>query len=101
MEVIDPFLGCDMDSAMVKKGDLVWCFLKPGTITGLRHEWTHPGIDNQRPPKNEAEKWLRSFADKWNFDYDSMIGVASQGSIKNTISIPGLGSHTIDMEWIT
>lgn len=76
--VIDPFLRGDMDSLMLKKGDVVWCFLKPGTITGLRHEWTHPGIDNQRPPKNESEKWLRAFSDKWNFNYDEMISGAQE-----------------------
>jgi len=75
--VIDPFLGSDIDTLHLKKGDVVWCFLKPGTITGLRHEWTHPGIDNQRPPKNEAERWLRAFAGRWNFIYDEMIAEAT------------------------
>lgn len=94
--VIDPFLK-DWD---IKEGDVVWCFLKPGTITGLRHEWIHPGIDNQQPPKNEAEKWLREFADKWNFDYDEMIGIASAGTVKKTMSLGSLGSHTFDSEYI-
>jgi len=72
--VIDPFLG----STHTKKGDVVWCFLKPGTITGLRHEWTRPDIDNPKPPKSESERWLREFADKWNFDYHSMIQAAQE-----------------------
>jgi hypothetical protein len=96
--VIDPFLRGDS----VRKGDVVWCFLKPGTIAGLRHEWTHPDIDNQKPPKNDSEKWLRQFADKWNFDYDVMVGVASQGSIKETFNIPGIEtSETYDVDFIT
>jgi hypothetical protein len=95
--VIDPFLTTDM----VRKGDVVWCFLKPGTITGLRHEWTHPGIDNQQPPANESEKWLRHFAEKWCFDYDEMIGIASNGSVKESFNIPGLPEHTFDNEYIT
>lgn len=73
--VIDPFL---VDDIMTKKGDVVWCFLKPGTITGLRHEWTRPDVDEQQPPKNDSEKWLREFADKWNFDYDEMISGAQE-----------------------
>ncbi len=99
--VIDPYLRGDLESIMLKKGDVVWCFLKPGTITGLRHEWTHPLVDNQQPPANDAEKWLREFADRWNFDYDEMIGIASNGSIKDTFNIPGLAEHTFDNEWIT
>ncbi len=68
--VIDPFL----DSwAMPRKGDMVWLFLKPGSITGMRHQWTHPKIDNIHPPSCEGEKWLRLFAQKWNFDYDEMV----------------------------
>lgn len=73
--VLDPFLKDYPDP--LKKGDVVWCFLKPGTITGLRHEWFHPDIDGQHPPANESEKWLREFADKWNFPYDEMITAAS------------------------
>lgn len=103
--VIDPFLGGDIESGMVRKGDVVWCFLKPGTITGLRHEWTRPDVDDQQPPKNGHEEWLRKFADSWNFDYDDMIGVASQGVIKSTFDhipgIPGIGGHTYDQDWIT
>jgi hypothetical protein len=75
--VIDPFLH-SMESMMLKKGDVVWCFLRPGTITGLRHEWVHPALDEQRPPKNESEAWLRKFADKWNFNYNEMISGAQE-----------------------
>jgi hypothetical protein len=66
--VVDPFLFSG-----VRKGERFWLFLKPGTITGLRHDWTHPAIDGYRPPVSESEQWLREFADKWNFDYDAMI----------------------------
>lgn len=66
--VVDPFLD-----QYVEKGQKVWVFLTPGTVTGMRHHWEHPDVDSFQVPKNDSEKWLREFADKWNFDYDQMI----------------------------
>lgn len=67
--IVDPFLP----QYYVEKGQEFWMFLFPNTVTGMRHHWQHPLVDNVKPPASESEKWLREFADKWNFDYEEMV----------------------------
>jgi hypothetical protein len=90
--VIDPFIS------FAKKGDRVWLFLFPGSVTSIRHEWTHPGIDNPPKTKNVSEAWMRAFASKWNFDYSELIASASadQGEYGNYITARGIDLHSKD-----
>lgn len=70
--IVDPFL-----KESVGAGAQFWMMLYPGTITGLRHEWTHHAFE---APKSvdESAMWLRVFASKWNFNYREMIRAAQE-----------------------
>jgi hypothetical protein len=73
--IVDPFI----QDAILRKGDAFYAFLYPGTVTGMQHQWKHPYIDNPVDTRDdsESEKWLREFADKYNFNYTDMIDNAS------------------------
>jgi hypothetical protein len=92
--VVDPYLF-----SPIRKGDKFWMFVNPNVITGLRHEWIHPAIDNQPVVENDSETWLRTFASKWNFDYDEMIASASSDAGEdsyNYIVARGIDLHSED-----
>lgn len=61
--VVDPFLR-----QTVYAGQQFWLFLEPGSITSLRHEWTHPILDAKEVPpqvpdaKNAAMAWMEEWA---------------------------------------
>lgn len=67
--VIDPFLP---DGTVVQKGQRVWLYLYPGSITSLRHEWTHPAFSAIKPgnaevardPEGESRLWMENWAMK-------------------------------------
>lgn len=54
--VVDPFL--DGGAAA---GTSYWLFLLPRTIQSLRHVWTHPAFNDEKPLSGSAA-WLRDFA---------------------------------------
>lgn len=87
--VIDPFL-----KGYLEKDSKVWMFLYPNTVTGMRHQWSHPGVDEPHVTKSASEDWLHQFAEKWNFNYGEMISQAQvdEGMIvANGIDLHGAG----------
>lgn len=98
--IVDPFL-----TLPVYAGNKFYLFLKPNTITNMRHEWTLPAFDDVQPTKTlitigdleasssevigshlyeparqAAEWWLRDFAEEMYMDYDNMIRDAIAGN---------------------
>lgn len=74
--IVDPFL-----SEQVETGERFWLFVRPNSVSGMRHEWTHPEVDALPDlATSESEKWLRQFALDWNFDWDELISEAMHPS---------------------
>lgn len=86
--IVDPFLD-----GRVEKGQRFFVFLFPGTVTGMRHHWNHPAFQTPKVASNASEKWLREFANKWNFDYKSMIDAAIEGDY---VVAQGIDLHGAD-----
>lgn len=73
--IVDPFLR-----GQVSPGQKFWLFLKPNTITSLRHDWTHPNFpdhSNASPNrKNIAKSRIQAFADSLGISYDRLMRAA-------------------------
>jgi hypothetical protein len=81
--IVDPFIALHQDADKsgnvrwnVKKGERFWLFLHPNSVTGMRHHWQHPAVDRPAEVRSDAEAWLHRFAEKWGFDYETLIRVA-------------------------
>lgn len=70
--IVDPFLVTGPIG-----GERFWLFLYPGSITSLRHDWTHPAFKEEAPkpaPMGRDEAWLRSFAeDEAHISYEELL----------------------------
>lgn len=64
--VVDPFLPWG-----VLEGQRVWLFLNPGSITTLRHVWTHPEVDTI--PVMASVEWIRDFANNLSLSYAELM----------------------------
>lgn len=71
--IVDPFLVID-----VRRGETFWLFLYPNTVTGLRHDWTHPAFRSTQPNTEASEAWLREFAAKAGRDYEALLEIGQE-----------------------
>lgn len=72
--IVDPFLR----RQDVARGVSFYLLLYPGTITSLRHEWSHPMFKLARD-MSKSERWLRDFARENRASYEDMIKGAASG----------------------
>ena len=62
--IVDPFLP-----SQVRVGQMFWLFLFPGTITALRHEWTHPAFEQ----KANHESVLKQIASRIGCSFEGLL----------------------------
>lgn len=76
--IVDPFLD-----KPVLKGESFWLLLFPGTITALRHDWTHPAFPSETAISVEdrasSEKWLRDYAERYCASFENMMDGVLRG----------------------
>lgn len=85
--VIDPFLY-----STAYKGGRFWLFLFPGTITSLRHDWTHPSFGQST--RQEAQAWVEAFAAELDYTYNRLMTAADLWV--ETASQWGSGEYEMD-----
>jgi hypothetical protein len=87
--IVDPFL-----KEPVKPGETFWFFLYPGTITSLRHDWTHPSMlaphNTQDDAVSASRSWLERFAMDNDVRYTDLIESAQNIATDGESYLPGL-----------
>lgn len=90
--IVDPFLA-----RPVSRGERFYLCLYPQSVSGLRHVYTHPALDNastastastldaaRATQKQTSEQWLRDFCDRVDCPgYESVIAKAVEHQSKS------------------
>lgn len=82
--VVDPFFaaGDGWNKVGVNKGSRVWVFLKPNTISYLRHHWEHPAfteVERRSKTLTDNEKWLRTFCKQNAMNFEELMRALQNG----------------------
>lgn len=67
--IVDPFLHKG-----VRPGQKFWLFLYPRTVTGLRHDWTHPAFELKHDVG--AREWIKDFANDRGLSFAELMAAA-------------------------
>lgn len=86
--IVDPYLRTS-----VNKGDIFWMHLLPGTITSLKHQWSHPAFDaltakikadherklaEKKKIFNDSFEWIENWASNVGITYDEALSAAEE-----------------------
>lgn len=83
--IIDPFL-----TGPVQPDQRCWLYLYPGSITSLRHEWSHPAFEGEETKPDytdlvaKSRAWLEEFAKSYGETYEDIIQHAEDYLESNT-----------------
>ena len=70
--IVDPFLD-----GPIFKGEIFWIFIYPRTISGLRHHWEHPLLEeNSTESSSENKKWIQNWAYNNQIGYEELMEAA-------------------------
>ncbi len=68
--IVDPFL-----QDLVRPGERFWLFLYPGSIRGLRHDWSHPSFppEDRWDAKAASMDWMARYANQTGIPYEMLL----------------------------
>lgn len=101
--IVDPFIP-SKGYRCVREGTRVWVCLYPNTVTGMRHHWSHPEIDDPEPrkeyTKEESEAWLKEFAASNDCPEFDVLIPAACGEYIESPDPEWYGTYRIDSEYL-
>jgi hypothetical protein len=98
--IIDPFLP---RGTLIEKGEWFFVYLKPGSISGLRHVWSHEAFpegqkDALKEAKEKAERRVRDWCretDTYGLDYQTCIELFEEGE-SGSFRLDGIAIYSSD-----